>query len=339
MAQTDPDDARRARRPAARRAGRRRPRRRRRRSRRPPPDPCRGTRRRGRAARAGIHRAPQAKVERAAEREAQPEHDGDRDHDRRRRQDEEQRRARPRRAPRISASWRGDRGPNRPANTPEQVGDERRRREGRQPDRLEAAAPGDRRQQRLTRAIVTPTPTAATQVEGEIAPDRALRDAWRSDGRNTTYLEAARSACEVSCRARRGFAVAVVRDSPRRVGPPSSRGGSAMPTIPAGRDSAMGRRPGSPGRSCRKPIRGPTAPRGGLGPVGMCGFDRAWLPGNASRGCCSGLVNQAAKRSTWQPPVDSRPRCLGSKVSVEATSAPRVVEASFSGAAIRTSVT
>ena len=76
-----------------------------------------------------------------------------------------------------------------------------------------------------------------------------------------------------------------------------------------------------------------------LGPVGMCGFDRAWLPGNASRGCCSGLVNQAAKRSTWQPPVDSRPRCLGSKVSVEATSAPRVVEASFSGAAIRTSVT
>ena len=76
-----------------------------------------------------------------------------------------------------------------------------------------------------------------------------------------------------------------------------------------------------------------------LGPVGMCGFDRAWLPGNASRGCCSGLVNQAAKRSTWQPPVDSRPRCLGSKVSVEATSASRVVEASCSGAAIRTSVT
>jgi hypothetical protein len=49
-----------------------------------------------------------------------------------------------------------------------------------------------------------------------------------------------------------------------------------------------------------------------FGPVGMCGFDRAWLPGNASRGCCSGLVNQAAKRSTWQPPVDSRPRCVSS---------------------------
>ena len=53
----------------------------------------------------------------------------------------------------------------------------------------------------------------------------------------------------------------------------------------------------------------------------------------------SGLVKQAAKRSTWQPPVDSRPRCLGSKVSVEATSASRVVEASFSEAAIRMSVT
>ena len=52
----------------------------------------------------------------------------------------------------------------------------------------------------------------------------------------------------------------------------------------------------------------------------------------------SGLVKQAAKRSTWQPPVDSRPRCLGSKVSVEATSASRVVEASCSEAAIRMSV-
>ena len=52
-----------------------------------------------------------------------------------------------------------------------------------------------------------------------------------------------------------------------------------------------------------------------------------------------GLVNQVAKRSTWQPPVDSRSRCLGSRVSVEATSASRVVEASLSEAAIRTSVT
>ncbi len=52
-----------------------------------------------------------------------------------------------------------------------------------------------------------------------------------------------------------------------------------------------------------------------------------------------GLVKKVAKRSIWQPPVDSRPRCLGSKVSVEATSASWVVEASLSEAAIRTSVT
>jgi pseudouridine synthase len=53
----------------------------------------------------------------------------------------------------------------------------------------------------------------------------------------------------------------------------------------------------------------------------------------------SGLVKQAANRSNWQPPACSRPRRLGGKVSVEATSAPWVVEASFSGAATRTSVT
>ena len=74
-----------------------------------------------------------------------------------------------------------------------------------------------------------------------------------------------------------------------------------------------------------------------FGPVGMRGFDRAWLSGSASRGCCSGLVNKAAKRSTWQPPVDSRSRRLGGRVSVEAASASRVVEASSSGAAIRMS--
>ena len=53
----------------------------------------------------------------------------------------------------------------------------------------------------------------------------------------------------------------------------------------------------------------------------------------------SGLVNQAAKRSNWQPPACSRPRRLGGKVSVEAASSPRAVEASFSGDAHRVSVT
>ena len=53
----------------------------------------------------------------------------------------------------------------------------------------------------------------------------------------------------------------------------------------------------------------------------------------------SGLVKQAAKRSNWQPPACSRPRGLGRKVSVEAASSPRAVEASSSGDALRVSVT
>src|SRR5204863_8529232 len=52
----------------------------------------------------------------------------------------------------------------------------------------------------------------------------------------------------------------------------------------------------------------------------------------------SGLVKQTAKRSTCQQAVDSRPRGLGRKVSVEAASAPRGVEASCSGPANRMSV-
>ena len=104
--------------------------------------------------------------------------------------------------------------------------------------------------------------------------------------------------------------------------------------------SSVGRLCGWLGRPGRRRLRGTMRNRTGVRSfVGMRGFDRAQIPESASRGCCSGLVNQAAKRSTWQPPVDSRPRCLGSKVSVEATSASRVVEASCSGAAIRTSVT
>ena len=51
-----------------------------------------------------------------------------------------------------------------------------------------------------------------------------------------------------------------------------------------------------------------------------------------------GLVNQSAKRSTCQQAVDSRPRGLGRKVSVETASVPWAAEASFSGAAARMSV-
>ncbi len=50
----------------------------------------------------------------------------------------------------------------------------------------------------------------------------------------------------------------------------------------------------------------------------------------------SGLVKQAANRSNCQQAACSRPRGLGRKVSVEAASPPRAVEASLSGGAART---
>ena len=49
----------------------------------------------------------------------------------------------------------------------------------------------------------------------------------------------------------------------------------------------------------------------------------------------SGLVKPAAKRSNCQQAACSRPRGLGRKVSVEAASPPRAVEASLSGGAAR----
>ena len=196
------------------------------------------------------------------------------------------------------------------------------------------------------RAIVTPTPVAATRSSARLRPSaRWLADGWNDGVRITTYLEAALLACEVSCRARRGFAVAVTpRFAPgtsfgspalgEEVRPdPTIAGGGPWPRWEDGPVRTSTRRLGRIGGSGYNPRS-----ERSFGPVGMCGFDRAWLPGNASRGCCSGLVNQAAKRSTWQPPVDSRSRRLGGRVSVEAASASRVVEASFSGAAIRTSV-
>ena len=195
------------------------------------------------------------------------------------------------------------------------------------------------------------------------------------------------AACEVSCRARRGFAAAIVAVRPRVMGPPSpveevrpestiaaivrhgAHGAPRSCRLPAFRmnergrctQTTMDRHLGPPSRetcrqvgtwadlesgSCHGPPLGigesvarwyHPGPEPVFGPVGMRGFDRAWLSGSASRGCCSGLVNKAAKRSTWQPPVDSRSRRLGGRVSVEAASASRVVEASSSGAAIRMS--
>ena len=172
-----------------------------------------------------------------------------------------------------------------------------------------------------------PTPSPTAHLAGppgcfEVLGDPVILPAIRESTRDR-----AESRPRPACRDR--FAIC-----PGREGPPSSmrRFGQLLRYQPGGSPArAVGRGRGASWYHTEtEPV---------FGPVGMRGFDRAWLPGNASRGCCSGLVNQAAKRSTWQPPVDSRSRRLGGRVSVEATSASRVVEASCSEAAIRTSVT
>ena len=122
-----------------------------------------------------IHRAPQAQVERAAEREAEPEDDATPRSSRRPiGHDGEQRAAMPAPAPRMSASWRGDRGPNRPANAPSRF--------AMNGAAARAARPiGSRPPRRaiVGRSVVTsatrhPDADGRDQVEREIAPDRAL---------------------------------------------------------------------------------------------------------------------------------------------------------------------
>ena len=189
-------------------------------------------------------------------------------------------------------------------------------------------------------AAVTPTPTAAIRSNVMLRQTaRCCADGWR-DGRNTTYLEAARPACEVSCRARRWVRRRVDRDSPQRNWVPRPpRGGSATNNgsrLPIPRP--LRRSSGSPGdHRSRVVVASPV--RAGSRTCGDVWFRQGLATGERESRTPLGLVNHVAKRSTWQPPVDSRPRCLGSKVSVEAASVSRVVEASCSEAAIRTSVT
>ncbi len=217
----------------------------------------------------------------------------------------------------------------------------------------------------------------------------------------------ARPACEVSCRARRGFAVAVairprddgspvlreeVRPDPTLPAPPATPMAPSSGCRPLPRPRPRGSAPdrwfmhltheisrlhaqpcpgidgigewprslmailmsrmhaGRRGRTRRGTARRCRAVRsrsiGGSIPVRAdtrtCGdvwFRQGLAIGEREPRTPLGLVNHVAKRSTWQPPVDSRSRCLGSRVSVEAASASRAVEASCSGAAIRTSVT
>jgi hypothetical protein len=77
----------------------------------------------------------------------------------------------------------------------------------------EAASARDRRQQRRDQGGRHPDADRCDRIEGEIAPDRALLARRREQGRpDHEHLEAARPACEVSCRARRWVRRRVSRD-------------------------------------------------------------------------------------------------------------------------------
>ena len=75
----------------------------------------------------------------------------------------------------------------------------------------------------VTSATVTPTPIAATRSSARLRPSARWLGDGLNDGRNTTYLEAARSACEVSCRARRWVRRRVVAICPGECGSPVLR--------------------------------------------------------------------------------------------------------------------
>src|SRR6186997_3053734 len=104
--------------------------------------------------------------------------------------------------PRRTASWRGERAPNRPAKTPRKL--------AMNGAAASAARPSGSRPPRraivgnsaVISAIVTPTPVAATRSRARLRPSaRRLGDGLNDRDPNTTYLEAALLACEVSCRA------------------------------------------------------------------------------------------------------------------------------------------
>ena len=171
------------------------------------------------------------------------------------------------------------------------------------------------------------------QVERELRPiARVSRGSFGRSARLTEHLER-----PVGLRGELSGSAWVApsrwsRDSPReRVPRPLASEVRPVSTMPAGAFAGTGR---SPARGVGRPTASWTAwPNGGssgtiaeferaFGPVGMCGFRQGPAIGEREPRMLLGLVNQAAKRSTWQPPVDSRPRCLSSKVSVEATSVP-----------------
>ena len=129
-----------------------------------------------------VHGAPQPEVERAAERQAEPEAietatiTGGVGQTKSTSSE-----AAP--SPRMSASWPRRARPEPAGEGAEQVGDERRRGERGEPERLEPAAPGDRREQRVDeRQASRPTPTARRDRGRGCARSRAAVDGVE-DGR------------------------------------------------------------------------------------------------------------------------------------------------------------
>ena len=215
----------------------------------------------------------------------------------------------------MIASCRWERGPTRPGERPEQVGHERRGGERGETDRFEAASPGHRRKQGRHERHAHADADGRDEVEREVAPERALMRRWvewRPDHhvpRSGPFgLRGELSGSALGPPSRSRFA-------PGRVGPPSSAWEvRPRPTVAA--PAGLVPWPVRPGT--RRLVRGLVMPRrirfatvlanrrtgvqfvvrvSVLGPVGMCGFDRAWLPGNASRG------RHWASLITWQKEV------------------------------------
>ena len=177
--------------------------------------------------------------------------------------------------PRISASCAEERGPNRPAKALRRLATKGAAASA---DRPRGSRPPRRAivgRRAVTSAIETPTPIAATRSSARLRPSaRRLGDGLNDGDRNTTYLEAALLACEVSCRARRGSAVASC-DSPRSVGPPSSdEEVRPLPTI-----AASGVRCGWPGRPGRRSLRGTMRNRTGVRSCGDAWFRQGPVTG------------------------------------------------------------
>ncbi len=169
-----------------------------------------------------VHDPPQPQVERAPEREAQPVDRRDGDHHGRDREHEDHDQGRGAKAADHAEAPRRAR-PEATREGTQQVGHEGRRPECREADGLQAAAPGDRGQQRGHDGQGQSDADGDEQVQGEVAPERAVA---RRDGRWPEHDVP--QASPFGLRGQLSGSAWVspprsIRGSPRRVGPPSSR--------------------------------------------------------------------------------------------------------------------